>query len=61
MISGQIWISALRDILSGEEVTFNYGFDLVDYREYPCHCGQPQCVGYMVAEEFFEHIRRTRL
>jgi len=55
---GRIWIIANRDILAGEEITFNYGFGLEDYRNYPCHCGAPGCVGYMVAEEFFDHVRR---
>jgi uncharacterized protein len=53
---GHIWIVATREIAAGEEVTFNYGYDLVDYREYPCRCGVPGCVGYIVAEEFFEHV-----
>jgi uncharacterized protein len=53
----RIWITAIRDINPGEELTFNYGFDLVDYRQYPCHCGAIGCVGFMVAEEFFEHVR----
>jgi uncharacterized protein len=53
---GRIWIIATRDIQAGEEITFNYGYDLVDYREYPCRCGAPKCVGYIVAEEFFEHV-----
>jgi uncharacterized protein len=52
----RIWIIATRDILAGEEITFNYSYDLVDYKDYPCCCGSPQCVGYMVAEEFFEHV-----
>lgn len=51
-----IWIVAARDIQPGEEVTFNYGYDLVDYRDHPCRCGSPNCVGYMVAQEFFEHL-----
>jgi len=52
----RIWIVALRDIPAGEEITFNYGYDLVDYRDYPCRCGAPDCVGYVVAEEYFEHV-----
>ncbi len=56
--TGRIWIVALRDIHVREELTFNYGYDLVDYRDHPCHCGAPKCVGYIVAEEFYEHIRR---
>jgi uncharacterized protein len=58
----RIWIVARRDIEPGEEVTFNYGYDLVDYRDHPCRCGSTGCVGYMVAEVFFEHVRnRTAL
>lgn len=57
---GRIWIIANRDISAGEELTFNYGFDLEDYRNYPCRCGSVGCVGYIVAEEFFEHVRTQR-
>jgi SET domain-containing protein len=58
---GQIWIVARRNICAGEEITFNYGFDLVDYREYPCNCRAPGCVGFIVAEEFFDQVRRSEL
>jgi hypothetical protein len=51
-----IWVIATRDIQAGEEITFNYGYDLADYKDYPCLCGAPNCVGYMVAEEYFEHV-----
>jgi SET domain-containing protein len=54
---GCIWIVASRDIQAGEEITFNYSYDLADYDEHPCHCGAPECVGYIVAEEFFDHVR----
>jgi SET domain-containing protein len=53
----EIWVVALRDIAVGEEITYNYGYDLEEYREHPCRCGSRECVGYMVAEEFFSHVR----
>ena len=56
-----IWIVALRDIAPGEEITFNYGYDLENYREHPCKCGSPRCVGYMVAEEHHAAIRALHL
>jgi SET domain-containing protein len=58
--NNRIWIVSMRPIRAGEEITFNYGFDLENYREYPCRCGAADCVGYIVAEEFFEHVRRQR-
>ncbi len=55
---GRVWIVALREIQAGEEITFNYGYDLVDYREHPCRCGAPECAGYIVAEDLFPQLAR---
>lgn len=53
-----IWIVATRDIPKGEEVTFNYGYSLENYRDYPCKCGTESCVGYIVAAEYHDLVRR---
>ncbi|MBW2994734.1 SET domain-containing protein-lysine N-methyltransferase [Candidatus Woesearchaeota archaeon] len=50
-IDGRIWIVAKRNIKEGEEITYNYGFDLEDYQDYPCRCGSRNCAGYIVDEE----------
>ena len=55
--AGLIWIVSLRAIPAGEEITFNYCYDLEDYRDYPCRCGSLDCVGYIVAEEYFSLLR----
>ena len=55
---GRIWLVAGRDIRAGEEVTFNYSYDLEDYKKHPCRCGARSCAGYIVAEELFEYMRR---
>ena len=57
IIDGHIWIVAIRDIEPGEEITFNYGYDLQNYKDHPCHCGSKNCVGYIVAEELFPIVR----
>jgi SET domain-containing protein len=56
--NGRIWIVAFRDIRAGEELTFNYGYDLEDYCEHPCRCGAAECVGLIVAEDYFPQVRR---
>jgi len=58
LVDGGIWIVARRSIASGEEITFNYGYDLDFYRDYPCRCGARGCVGYMLAEEFHASLPR---
>lgn len=55
----QIWVMALRDIKVGEEITFNYSYDLENYEEHPCKCGAAGCVGYMVAEEYFSKVSQA--
>ena len=53
----RVWIYAVRDIKEGEELTYNYGYDLDDYEHRPCECGAKTCVGFMVAEDDFEKVR----
>ncbi|MGB8370821.1 MAG: SET domain-containing protein-lysine N-methyltransferase [Verrucomicrobiia bacterium] len=55
---GRVWIVARRGIRAGEEITFNYGYDLDDYRDHPCRCGATGCAGYIVATGFFEYVKR---
>jgi len=56
-IEGRIWIVAQKNIQPGEEITFNYGYDLENYHEHPCRCGATGCIGFIVAEEFFDVVR----
>lgn len=48
---GHIWIEATRNIKKGEELTYDYGYDLDDYAEHPCRCGAKNCIGYIVARD----------
>lgn len=58
VIRGKIWIIALRDIAKGEELGFNYGFDLENYKDHPCRCGTPSCVGYIAGEDYWGKLKR---
>jgi len=43
-IRGQIVMAAMRDIVPGEEVTYDYAMsDGSAYDEFPCGCGAPCC------------------
>lgn len=56
---GRIWLQTIRPVADGGELSFNYGYDLTDYRDYPCRCNSSACVGYMVAAEFHDQVRRA--
>ena len=47
----KLWISSLRKIKKGEELSYDYGFGYdADYKQFPCKCGSINCVGYIVRE-----------
>ena len=43
-------IIAQREIVPGEELSFDYGFDLLNFFQHRCHCGAKNCCGYIVAK-----------
>ncbi len=45
----KIFIHALTEIQAGDELTFDYGFDVDCYEDHPCRCGKDACVGYIVS------------
>ena len=52
----KIHIHALRDIAAGEELTFDYGFDIECYEDHPCLCGREGCVGFIVSREQWDQL-----
>ncbi|MBC8087796.1 MAG: SET domain-containing protein-lysine N-methyltransferase, partial [Phycisphaerae bacterium] len=48
---GRIWIETLRDIEVGEELAYDYAYQLKERhtpalkKRYPCNCGAPTCRG----------------
>ena len=55
---GHIWIDALRTIRKGEELVYNYSFDMEEAKDYPCACGTRVCPGYIVDETYWPKLRK---
>jgi hypothetical protein len=58
IIRGRIWIYSLREIKAGEELTYNYGFDVDTWEDHPCRCGTDRCIGYIVEEKQWPKLLR---
>lgn len=54
----EIFIYSLCDIAKGEELTFDYGFDVDCYEDHPCRCGKDGCVGYIVSQEQWGELEK---
>lgn len=56
----KIFIYSLRDIKQGEELGFDYGFDIECFEEHPCRCGSEACVGYIVSREQWDQLEEKK-
>ncbi len=55
---GHIWIVAIQDISVGEELSFDYGYDLEHFLDHPCRCGTKGCVGYIVRRDQHRKLKK---
>lgn len=54
----ELWVHALRDVQSGEELTVDYGWD---WRSaIPCQCGSPNCRGWICKLDELATCRANR-
>ena len=58
----RIWVTSIKYISRGEEITMNYGIWIddqdFDFRNYPCKCGSANCVGFMVRKEDLDKLEK---
>jgi uncharacterized protein len=60
-IKGKIWVIALRDIATGEELTYDYClWDGEEDDPAPCFCGAKKCRGTMYSEEEIKRRKREQ-
>ena len=55
---GEIWIVARQDINEGEELTYDYGYDMEHFLDHPCECGADSCIGFIVREDQRKKVRK---
>ena len=57
----KLWVTAIKDIKKGEEITCDYGFSYdSDYKQFPCNCRSKKCAGYIVREGSRWRIKKNR-
>lgn len=54
----KIWIIAKKNIKKGEELNYDYGYDLEDYKSHKCRCRSDNCLGYIVAKEHRKKLKK---
>ncbi len=60
IIEGRVYVSALRTIRPGDEITYNYNFDFEEYEDYPCNCGTKSCVGFILDEAYWAKLKKLQ-
>ena len=55
---GKLFLYATREIKKGEELSFDYGYDIEHFLDHPCRCGKPGCVGYIVSRSQWDKLRK---
>ena len=58
VIKNRVWLISTRKIKKGEELSYNYGFDLEDYEEHKCRCGAKNCIGYITAKDNWPKLKK---
>ena len=53
-----IWVIALRDIAMGEELFYDYHFDIDNFEDHPCRFGSPECIGFIVSRDHRKEVKR---
>ena len=60
IINDRIWITSLREIKKDEELSYDYDYDLVDYKEHPCRCGSKNCLKYVIGKRYRKKFERLK-
>jgi SET domain-containing protein len=56
----EIWIVSTKGIKQGEELYYDYGYDLENWQEHPCRCGFASCIGVIVDKTLRKKLMLTQ-
>tara|TARA_B100000029_G_scaffold378604_1_gene373381 strand:+ start:518 stop:1003 length:486 start_codon:yes stop_codon:yes gene_type:complete len=57
--NNEIWISSIKKIKKGAELTYNYGYTFdTDYVDHICKCGSKKCVGYILSDDDWPKLKK---
>ena len=65
IIKDEIWISSIKNIKKGDELSYDYGytFDKDDYKDHECKCGSKYCIGYIISSDewhkLLKHLKKN--
>mgnify|MGYP001326339040 CR=1 FL=1 len=60
IIRGHIWISSIKNIKKGEELSYDYGyeFDKDDFQDHICKCESKNCIGYIISSDDWNKYKK---
>lgn len=57
----RIWIKAIKNIKKGEEINYDYGYELDDdYKNHPCKCNSKNCIGYIIGKDYWKKFKNMQ-
>ena len=58
IINNHIWIFSIRDIKKGEELNYDYDYDLYNYQDHLCKCNSKDCLGFIIGKRYRKKFKR---
>ena len=62
IVKGKIWISSIKKIKKGDELSYDYGYDFDedDYKDHICKCGKKKCIGYIISSDEWGNFKKFK-
>ena len=58
--NGEIWISSIKKIKKGDELSYDYGYEFNknDFRDHRCKCGSKECIGFIISSDDWKKYKK---